>query len=256
MRNDILNTIDYSKQLIISPDMDGFMSAALLNRYNGSEVVGTYDKNLLCLADGVEPKECLFVDIDMNTSDYVSIGNHMRLLSDGAAERSFNPNHFYEVEKYYEKFPYATTFLISFATEVPTSLDDKIRMAFSDSTLRNMEKYGDNMRNWSNRMRHDAVSYVIWNTQEIQDADDEIRGRYLRQEFASKRFGKERYIQTLNDAFISEGLNHKPLADGKKYLSDKVGVNTVKKYMSDIISYAEIFTGEYSVTYNEEIEWK
>ena len=256
MKTDILDTLSYSDKLIISPDMDGFMSAALLNRYNGSTVVGTYDKNLLCLADGVDPKECLFVDIDMNTSDYVSIGNHMRLLSDGAAERSFNPNHFYEVEKYYEKFPYATTFLISFATEVPTSLDDKIRMAFSDSTLRNMEKYGDNMRNWSNRMRHDAVSYVIWNTQEIQDADDEIRGRYLRQEFASKRFGKERYIQTLNDAFISEGLVHKPLADGKKYLSDKVGVNTVKKYMSDIISYAEIFTGEYSVTYNEEIEWK
>lgn len=256
MREDILNTIEYSKQLIISPDMDGFMSAALLNRYNGSEVVGTYDKNLLCLADGVDPKECLFVDVDMNTSDYVSIGNHMRLLSDGAAERSFNPNHKYKIEKYYEKFPYATTFLISFATEVPTSLDDKIRMSFSDSTLRNMEKYGNNMRNWSTRMSHDAVSYVVWNTEEIQKADDEIRGRYLRQEFASKRFGKERYIQTLNDAFISEGLIHRPLADGKKYLSDKVGVNTVKRYMSDIISYAEIFTGEYSVTYNEEVEWK
>jgi hypothetical protein len=256
MKTDILDTLSYSDKLIISPDMDGFMSAALLNRYNGSTVVGTYDKNLLCLADGVDPKECLFVDIDMNTSDYVSIGNHMRLLSDGAAERSFNPNHHYEVDKYYEKFPYATTFLISFATEVPTSIDDKIRMAFSDSTLRNMEKYGDNMRNWSKRMEHDAVSYVIWNTDEIQKADDEIRGKYLRQEFASKRFGKERYIQTLNDAFEKEGLIHKPLADGKKYMSDKVGVNTVKRYMSDIISYAEIFTGEYSVTYNEEIEWK
>ena len=96
----------------------------------------------------------------------------------------------------------------------------------------------------------------MWNTNEIQEADNEIRRKYLRQEFASKRFGRERYIQTLNEAFLSEGLIHKPLVDGKKYLSDKVGVNTVKRYMSDIISYAEIFTGEYSVTYNEEIEWK
>lgn len=179
----------------------------------------------------------------------------MRLLSDGAAEKSFNPNQYYKVDKYYEKFPYATVFLISFATEVPTSLDDKIRMSFSDSTLRNMEKYGNNMRNWSNRIRHDAVSYVIWNTEEIQNADDEIRKKYPRQEFASKRFGKDRYIETLNNAFISEGIVHDPLVDGKKYLSDKVGINTVKRSMSDIISYAEIFTGEYSVTYNEEVKW-
>jgi hypothetical protein len=256
MKTDILDTLSYSDKLIISPDMDGFMSAQLINRYNGAEVVGTYDKNLLCLADGVEPKECLFVDIDMNTSDYVSIGNHMRLLSDGAAERSFNPNQKYQIDKYYDKFPYATAFLISFATEVQTSPDDHIRMAFSDSTLQNMQKYGPNMRNWSKRMEHGAVSYILRNDEEVIEADEIFRGRYLRQEFASKRFGKERYIQTLNDAFIKEGLAHKPLIDGKKYMADKVGLNTVKRYMSDIISYAEIFTGEYSVTYNQEIEWK
>ena len=256
MKTDILDTLSYSDKLIISPDMDGFMSAKLLNRYNGSKVVGTYDKNLLCLADGVDPKECLFVDVDMNNSNYVSIGNHMRLLSDGAAGNSFNPNQHYEVEKYYEKFPYATVFLISFATEVPTSIDDKIRMAFSDSTLQNMQKYGENMRNWSKRMEHDCVSYILWNTDEIQKADDDIRGKYLRQEFASKRFGKDRYIQTLNEAFEAEKLAYKPLTGGVKYMADKVGVNTVKRYMSDILSYAEIFTGEYSVTYDQEIEWK
>jgi GH25 family lysozyme M1 (1,4-beta-N-acetylmuramidase) len=119
-----------------------------------------------------------------------------------------------------------------------------------------MEKYGDNMRNWSSRMSHDVVSYVISNTDEIQQSDNNFREKYMRQEFASKRFGKERYIQTLNDAFVSEGLIHRPLSDGKKYMSDKVGVNTIKRYMSDIISYAEIFTGEYSVTYKEEIEWR
>jgi hypothetical protein len=47
-----------------------------------------------------------------------------------------------------------------------------------------------------------------------------------------------------------------PLVEGVKYLSDKVGVNTVLRYNKDIISYAEIFGGEYSVTYDQEIEWK
>jgi hypothetical protein len=256
MKTEILDTLEFSKNIIISPDMDGFTSAKLLNRFNGSIVVGTYDKNLLCLANGVNPEECLFVDVDMNCSEYVSIGNHMRLLEDNNSLESFNPNQHYKVDKYYEKFPYATAFLISFATEVPTSPDDKIRMAFSDSTLQNMQKYGDNMRNWSLRMEHDCVSYILSNTEEIIKLDNTMREKYLRQEFASKRFGKERYIQTLNDAFISEGIVHKPIIDGKKYLSDKVGVNTVKRYISDILSYAEIFTGEYSITYKQEIEWK
>ena len=38
--------------------------------------------------------------------------------------------------------------------------------------------------------------------------------------------------------------------------ADKVGINTVIRYNRDIISYAEIFTGEYSVTYDQEMEWK
>lgn len=256
MKTDILKSIEFSKKLIISPDMDGFMSAKLLNRYNGSEVVGTYDKNILCLADGVDVSECLFIDCDLNHPNYVSIGNHMRLIEDHMSKRSFNPNVHFGVREYSDKFPYATAFLISFATEVPTSLSDKIRMAYADSTLKNMEKYGDNMRNWSSRMMHDAVSYVIWNTEEIQKTDDEFRKIYPNQSFTSKRFGKARYIDTLNQFLKAEDMAFKPLLTGTKYLTDKVGVNTVKKYSHDILSYAEIFGGEYSVTYNQETEWK
>lgn len=254
MKTDILKTLEYSQKLIISPDMDGFMSADLINRFNGSEVVGTYDKNILCLAEDVNPKECLFVDCDMN--GFVSIGNHMRLLEDGMSDKSFNPNKSFAISTYTDKFPYATAFLIAFATEVQTSLPDRIRMAFSDSTLQNMHKYGDNMRNWSNRMLCDEVSYVIWNTDEIQEADRQIRQIYPYQSFTSKRYGKERYIQTINDALASEKIPHKQIVTGHKYMTDKVGVNTVKRYMSDIMSYAEVFTGEYSVTYDQEIEWK
>jgi hypothetical protein len=47
-----------------------------------------------------------------------------------------------------------------------------------------------------------------------------------------------------------------PLVQGMKYMSDKVGINTVIRYNRDIVSYAEIFGGEYSVTYDQEVEWK
>ena len=256
MKTDILNTLEYSKNLIISPDMDGFMTAKLLERFNGSKIVGSYDKNILCLADGINAEDCLFVDCDMNRQEYVSLGNHMRLLEDGMSVESFNPNVHFGVTTYTDKFPFATAFLVSFATEVQTSNIDLIRMAFADSTLRNMEKYSDNMRNWSSRMDHPAVKYIIDNSDIAKRNDAQARFDYVDQSFTSKRYGKQRYLDTLNNALAGQEMAFEPLVQGMKYMTDKVGINTVIRYNRDIVSYAEIFGGEYSVTYDQEIEWK
>ena len=256
MKTQILDTLEYSKQLIISPDMDGFMTAKLLERFNGSKIVGSYDKNLLCLADGINPEECLFVDCDMNRQEYVSLGNHMRLLEDNMSIESFNPNVHFGVATYSDKFPFATAFLISFATEAQTSEEDLIRMAFADSTLRNMEKYSDNMRNWSTRMDHPAVKYIMDNSDIAKRNDAQARFDYVDQSFTSKRYGKQRYLDTLNNALAGQEMSFEPLVQGMKYMCDKVGINTVIRYNRDIVSYAEIFGGEYSVTYDQEVEWK
>ena len=255
MKTDILNTLEHSTNLIISPDMDGFMTAKLLERFNGSKIVGSYDKNILCLADGINPEECLFVDCDMNRQEYVSLGNHMRLLEDNMSVESFNPNVHFGVTTYSDKFPFATAFLISFATEVQTSNLDLIRMAFADSTLKNMEKYSENMRNWSTRMDHPAVQYIMDNSDIARKNDAQARFDYVDQSFTSKRYGKQRYLDTLNNALEGQGMKFKPLTMGSKYICDKVGKETVIRYNRDIISYAEIFTGEYSVTYDQEKEW-
>jgi hypothetical protein len=255
MKTEILNTLEYSKNLIISPDMDGFMTAKLLERFNGSQIVGSYDKNILCLADDIDPSECLFVDCDMNREEFVSLGNHMRLIRDGMSSKSFNPNVHFGVTTYSDKFPFATAFLISFAIEANLSEQDLIRMAFADSTLKNMEKYSDNMRNWSTRMDHHATRYIIDNSDIARKNDAQARFDYVDQSFTSKRYGKTRYIDTLNNALQGQGMKFKPLTNGKKYICDKVGVETLIRYNRDIISYAEIFTGEYSVTYDQEKEW-
>jgi hypothetical protein len=171
------------------------------------------------------------------------------------SSKSFNPNVHFGVSTYSDKFPFATAFLISFATEVETSDSDLIRMAFADSTLRNMEKYSNNMRNWSTRMDHPAVKYIIDNSDIARKNDAQARFDYVDQSFTSKRYGKQRYLDTLNKALEAQGMKFEPLTRGSKYICDKVGINTLIRYNRDIISYAEIFTGEYSVTYNEEKEW-
>ena len=255
MKTAILKTLEHSKNLIISPDMDGFMTAKLLERFNGSKIVGSYDKNILCLADGINAEDCLFVDCDMNREEFVSLGNHMRLIRDGMSSKSFNPNVHFEVTTYSDKFPYATAFLISFATEADLSDFDLIRMAFADSTLKNMEKYSDNMQNWSKRMDHSAVRYIIDNSDIAKRNDAQARFDYIDQSFTSKRYGKERYLDTLNNALQGQEMDFEPLVQGMKYVCDKVGKETLIRYNRDIISYAEIFTGEYSVTYDQEKEW-
>ena len=255
MKTEILRTLEYSTNLIISPDMDGFVSAQLLNRYNGAKVVGTYDKNILCLSDGISPRDCLFVDCDMNHPDYVSIGNHMRLQNDNMSSKSFNPNIHFGITKYSDKFPFATAYLIAFATGIQTSATEMIRMAYADSTLRNMDNYSDNMRTWSDRMVCPAVEYVIYETENAKQIDEGIRMKYPNQSFTSKRYGKDRYIQTLNEAFVQEKVSHETLNRGYKYQTDKVGLTTTRKYMCDIFSYAEVFGGEYSVTYYDKMDW-
>lgn len=256
MKDKILSTLDHSKLLIISPDIDGFTSARLLEAFNGSLVVGTYDKNVLLLADGVEPSECLFVDCDMNRSDLVSIGNHQRLSSgDSISEKSFNPNVHYGVNKYTDKYPFATAFLISFATRVPTSEITQLYMAYADSTYKNLENYLPNMQNWQERMTHTELDRIFNLSSEDLRKLTELEEIYPKQGFVSKRLGKIKYIDQMNDALDSGGIKHLPMVSGKKYLSDKVGKTTMLKYNQDIVSYAEIFGGEYSVTYDEEMNW-
>jgi hypothetical protein len=86
--------------------------------------------------------------------------------------------------------------------------------------------------------------------------DAQARFDYVDQSFTSKRYGKTRYLDTLNNALEGQGMKFEPLTRGSKYICDKVGKETVIRYNRDIISYAEIFTGEYSVTYDQETEWK
>lgn len=256
MRDSILTTLNHSDKLIVSPDIDGFTSARLLEAFNGSLVVGTYDKNVLLLADGVEPSECLFVDCDMNRSDLVSIGNHQRLSSgDNMSVKSFNPNVFHGINKYTDKYPFATAFLISFATRVTTSEQTQAYMSYADSTYKNLLSYGVNMRTWWERMRHTELDLVFEPTEEISNLLAELEEKYPAQGFVSKRLGKTRYMEKMNETLKNLGIKHEPLSTGVKYLADRVGKNTVLKYNQDIISYAEIFGGEYSITYDQEMEW-
>jgi len=258
LKKQILDTIAYSKKLIVSPDIDGLMSAMLLSKYNGSSVVGTYDKNLLVLADGIDPKECLFVDCDMNSPDYVSIGNHMRLMEDNISVESFNPNTHYKVKQYNQKFPFATCFLLAFGIETQTSLSDNLCMAYADSTYKNKVNYAPNMQHWSILMDCPEVQFVMNNDVQIS-VENHMAHMEGKQGFVSRRLGKEKYMAQMNQALENQSAWSfafpNKLTRGYKYQTGLVDKTTCIRYNKDIISYAEVYGGEYSVTYKDEVEW-
>jgi len=267
LKDSILNTLSYSPYSIISPDPDGLISAKLLNRFNGSIVVGTYDKNILTIADGIDPKEVLYVDCDMNKEEFVSIGNHMRLPSDNISTKSFNPNVHFNIKAYDKKFCFATCFLITFATELKTSDFEKNFMAYSDSTYKNLEKYGSNMEKWASRIPHDAVERIFSpipsdhdKRLQIEKKCQKLREQFAmvyggkptkKQSFVNNRFGKSKYISAINDLLVSENIQHRPIIDGVRYTMDIVGKPTVMKYNQDIISYARTSSSKYSITYED-----
>jgi hypothetical protein len=248
MQSEILHTLDYSDKLIISPDVDGFTSAYLLSKNKDVTIVGTYDKNILTIADGIDIKDCLFVDCDMNHKDLVSIGNHMRLLDDNMSEHSFNPNVHYQVSSYPAKYPYATCYLIAHAMDLPTSNLDHAHMAFSDSTYKNMMNYYENMKNWSYRMPHASVDSVIKG--QIDEYIAIVSKKYgNKQNFVSRRLGDVNYLSQMNNILEKSSLKTLPVTQITKYDKGLIDKVTLKRYMNDILSYAEIYTGEYSVTY-------
>jgi hypothetical protein len=252
LKKEILSTLEYSKNIIISPDVDGLMSATLLSRNLGHRVVGTYDKSILCLAEGINPAECLFVDCDMNTSEFASIGNHMRLMEDNICIESFNPNVHFATKKYNEKFPYATCYLIAFAIEAQTTTLDKQRMAYADSTYKNAVDYAENMRNWSTRMDDENVRYVLSDKVDVSEVAKEYEDK---QGLVSRRLGLEKYLVEMNTALKKHSAWNfafsGKLTTIKKYKTGLVDKNTAIRYNKDIISYAEIYGGEYIVTYKD-----
>ena len=257
MKSEILSTLDYSKKIIVSPDIDGFMSAKLLWEYNGSTVVGTYDKNILCLSEGIDPADCLFVDCDMNTPKYVSIGNHMRLMEDNIHIESFNPNTHYKVKQYTQKFPFATCFLLAFAIESQTTLSDNLRMAYADSTYKNKVDYAENMQNWSMLLDCPQTQFVMNN--DIHTSVENHMAQYEgKQGFVSRRLGHDKYLAQMNETLKQEcvwNFSISELTRAYKYQTGIIDKTTCIRYNKDIISYAEVYGGEYSVTYKDQVEW-
>jgi hypothetical protein len=125
-------------------------------------------------------------------------------------------------------------------------------MAYADSTYKNAVDYAENMRNWSTRMDDENVRYVLSSEVDVSEVAKEYEDK---QGLVSRRLGLEKYLLEMNTALNKHSAWNFAFAGElktiKKYQTGLVDKTTAIRYNKDIISYAEIYGGEYSVTYKD-----
>jgi len=183
-------------RMVISPDIDGCVSAVLVAEYARrhfsipSAVMGIYDLNNVIVNDASITLDdafgMLWVDLDVNfpkhPRDISHVGQH--LLRMGVNKASFNPNAFFRITKITEKYPYSTAFFLFYGlfdeAEFPV-FAKRHSMAQSclfhcDSTFMLVRKYGPNCKNWAKRLFPSTTPYGV---------DRLLSGSYAEEDFAT-----------------------------------------------------------------------
>ena len=110
---------------IISPDSDGLMCALLMSQYFDWKIKGFYDGKVLLYQKDIDPKNCIFLDIEIARKNVKSVGQHLitpcnkiyKEHGNNVFENCLSPNllrNYDQKNNFQLKFPMATVhFLIS-----------------------------------------------------------------------------------------------------------------------------------------------
>ena len=159
--------------LVSSPDVDGLLSASILTKACGAQLIGLYTTSHLLLFDQFTPEDALralWTDQDINHKSIQCIGQH--LVMHAGVDRlptrhpfCFNPNIHYQ-QTYQEsfggvsstsqdKYPFATChMLLSFFGQDTNSLNnrEKALLVHADGTFANIHNYRKNCEIWKDKM--------------------------------------------------------------------------------------------------------
>ena len=181
-------------KVVLSPDVDGVLSACLLSHYLwtkhqvSTEIVGTYNGRYLRAVNDASVRDlcdAIWLDLDTRFTEVrASIGNHF-LSPVRMASGSFNPNALFQIEQFHEKYPFGTSHLLLFgplrAVGVP-NLDTGLAqaaIAHADSCFYVCQKYPKNVQKWTDRLFDDSPTPALMKRM--------MSGEYLEQNLAHHR---------------------------------------------------------------------
>ena len=162
--------VEKNHKAILSPDSDGLLCGLFMSHYFDWTIEGFYDGKVMVLKDGIKPKDCVFLDMEISRNNIRSLGHHMLLLNknnkpanwDEKFQNCIQPNNLRNYDGKHDfrlKYPLATIHLlmsiVNEHTQVVLDGNSIPALYFTDGVFNVLFSYPENVLNWLNYLDAD-----------------------------------------------------------------------------------------------------
>ena len=154
--------VEREQNCILSPDSDGLLCGLLMSRYLGWRIRGFYDGKVLAVKDGINPQDCVFLDMEIFRPNIRSVGQHMVMYDKanlppnwGNFDNCIAANNIrnYDFKNNFKlKYPLGTVHvLLSVLGQTQIISIPKSAVApllYTDGTFKNQFNYPENFLSW------------------------------------------------------------------------------------------------------------
>ncbi|OHA00616.1 MAG: hypothetical protein A3C07_00755 [Candidatus Sungbacteria bacterium RIFCSPHIGHO2_02_FULL_47_11] len=154
--------VEEGRDCILSPDSDGLLCGLFMSHYLGWKIRGFYDGKVLLLAKGIEPKECVFLDMEIYRKGVKSVGQHMIQFDKKNLPKewdafsdciSANNLHNYDFKNDFKsKYPLGTIHLLTAIVgkrhKIGIKKDAVSSLLYTDGTFKSQFNYPENCIEW------------------------------------------------------------------------------------------------------------
>src|SRR3989338_5369663 len=147
---------------ILSPDSDGLLCGLLMSHYLEWKIRGFYDGKILAIKEGVNPQDCIFLDMEIFRPNIRSVGQHMVMYDKQNLPTNWsnfnnciganNLRNFDFKNDFKLKYPFGTVhMLLSVLGQdrvIPISKRAVCPLLYTDGTFKNQFNYPENCLGW------------------------------------------------------------------------------------------------------------
>ena len=147
---------------ILSPDSDGLLCGLLMSHYLGWQIRGFYDGKVLAVEKTIDPKKCVFLDMEIFRRGIRSVGQHMVMYDHANPPPNWsnfdnciaanNIRNFDFKEHFKLKYPLGTIHLLlsilGQQISIPILKNGVGPLLYTDGTFKNQFNYPENCIDW------------------------------------------------------------------------------------------------------------
>ena len=238
--------MESGRDCILSPDCDGLLCGLLMANFLDWKIRGFYDGKTLLVGEGVNPVDCVFLDMEICRENVRSIGQHLVMYDRGDPPANWgnfhnciSPNnirgHDYK-NHFMQKYPFGTIhFLMAILNRALRGNGVAVRDAaicpllYVDGVFKNLFNYPENCLSWF----------------DFLDAENQ---QPLKAIFLDDHYSIPRLMNALNQFFQRVGeIGGISRASGERKHGDKIKLekydDASRAFPADIVKQAEVFLG-------------